>query len=403
MLLTVAWRNLWRNYRRTLIMLAAIMVGAWAMIWMTAMMRGMTERMIEDGIANLLGHIQIHAKGYRDDPSIVNSMPPPAPALENVLDSAAVVQWGTRVRVPAVIASERESLGVTLVGIDPAAEKALSFIGTAIGEGRYLDAPDDAGILIGAKLADRLQTKLGRRVVLMSQDPDNTVVDRGFRIVGIFDAELQATETAYVFAGRTTIQKMLKMGEQISEIALVSHGFRDLDGLLSRVRSAAEKLDVVPWYEADPYIGTMLSLMDGFILVWMVVVFVALSFGLVNTLVMAVFERTREIGLVQALGMRPSLILLQVLLESLALLAIGLLGGNILAWATIAPIHDGIDISVVGEGLEWAGMSTVLYPVVELNDILLANGIVIVLGLVASLLPALRAARQVPISAITRP
>jgi len=403
MLSVIAWRNLWRNYRRTLIMLAAIAVGTWAMIWMTAMMRGMTEQMIKDAVDNLLGHVQIHAPGYRDDPSVVNSMPPPSTALRQVLDAPPVAAWAARVRVPAVIASERESLGVTLVGIDPAAERGLSFIADAVKQGRYLESAADHGIVIGAKLAERLETQLGRRVVLMSQDPHNTVVDRGFRIVGVFHAELEATETAYVFAGRSTIQQMLKMGGQVSELSLVTGDFRHVEGVLARVRANAQGLETLPWYAVDPYTGTMLSVMDGFILVWMIVVFLALSFGLVNTLVMAVFERTREFGLVQALGMRPNLILLQVLMESSILLVLGLLAGNLLAWASIEPIKGGIDISVVGEGLEWAGMSTTLYPVVNSGDILLANGIVIVLGLCAALLPALRAARQVPIEAITRP
>ena len=142
--------------------------------------------------------------------------------------------------------------------------------------------------------------------------------------------------------------------------------------------------------------------MDGFVLVWVIVVFLALSFGLVNTLMMAVFERVREFGLMQALGMKPGAILLQVLLESLYLLLLGLLIGNLLAVASIQPIRDGWDLSVVAEGMAMMGVSSVLYPALKLQDLALANAVVIVLGILTSLLPAWRASRYRPVEAIAK-
>ena len=146
----------------------------------------------------------------------------------------------------------------------------------------------------------------------------------------------------------------------------------------------------------------MLAAMDGFVVIWIVVVFLALSFGLVNTLVMAVFERVREIGLMLALGMTPRDILSQIVSESFLLLAIGLALGDLLAWATIRPLEGGIDVSIVGEGMEMFGAASVLYPALYLSDVVLANVIVLVLGFVASLSPAWRASRYEPVEAITK-
>ena len=146
----------------------------------------------------------------------------------------------------------------------------------------------------------------------------------------------------------------------------------------------------------------MLGVMDGFVLVWIVVIFLALSFGLVNTLVMAVFERVREIGLMLALGMRPGNILGQIILESLMLLAIGLVLGSLLSWITVLPIQDGIDVSYVGEGMDMWGMSSVLVPELLLSDVILANVVVLILGFFASLSPAWRAAQYKPIEALTK-
>ncbi len=404
MLITIAWRNLWRNHRRSLIMLTAIAIGLWGMIWMTALMRGMVDQMIDSAINTLSGHVQIHAEGFLDDPSIERTIPPVRdnPALQSLLDSARVTHWSERIRVPAVIRSERDVLGVTLVGIDPQQENDLSFIADSVTEGEYLAGVDDQHVLVGRKLLERLETKSGRRIVLMSQDPDNNIAERGFRIGGIFDTDLQATETSYVFAGIETVRAMLGMGDGVSEISLLGPDYRNLDALAADVRAAAGEADTKTWLELDPYMATMLGVMDGVILIWFSIIFVALSFGLVNTLLMAVFERTREIGLLQALGMPPANILIMVLVESLIMLLIGLLAGNLLSWLTILPIQDGIDISGLAAGLEWAGMSSTLLPAVKSSDVLLANAIVLVLGIAASLFPAWRASRKVPVEAITR-
>ena len=404
MLITIAWRNLWRNHRRSLIMLTAIAIGLWGMIWMTALMRGMVDQMIDDAINTLSGHVQVHAPGYLDDPSIEHNIPAVEdnPQLQQLLDSTQVTAWSQRVRVPAVIRSERDVYGVTLIGIDPEREVGLSFIADSVNEGRYLETAADKQVLVGRKLLEQLETKPGRRIVLMSQDPDNNIAERGFRIAGVFDADLQATETGYVFAGIDTVRKMLRMGDVVSEISLLGTDYRDVDGLAQEVQTVSDYGETKTWLQLDPYMASMLNVMDGFIFIWFGVIFLALSFGLVNTLLMAVFERTREIGLIQALGMQPGSILFMVLVESLIMLLIGLFAGNLLSWLTILPIRDGIDISGVSAGLEWAGMSSTLSPSVLASDVLLANSIVLVLGVAASLLPAWRASRKVPVEAITR-
>jgi len=401
----LAWRNLWRNHRRSLIMLSAIALGLWGMIWMTALMRGMVDQMIDSSIKTLSGHIQIHAPEYLDDPSIEHIIPSvsTSPALQALVAGDDVVAWSERIRVPAVIRSERDVFAITLVGIDPAREQGLSFIGDSLSDGSPLSSVNDNKLVVGRKLLERLQTKLNRRVVVMSQDPENMIAERGFRISGVFDTDLQATENSYVFAGLETVRKMLKMGPGVSEISLLGHDYRDLTQLLDKTRAAVTAdVEVKTWIEQDPYMASMLGVMDGFILVWFAVIFLALSFGLVNTLLMAVFERTREIGLVQALGMKPPNILFMVLIESIIMLLIGLLAGNILSWLTILPLKDGIDVSVVAEGMELAGMSSTLLPAVKLYDVVLANTLILVLGIAASLFPAWRASRKVPIEAITR-
>jgi len=402
-MMRLAWRNLWRNHRRTLIMLLAIAVGVWAMIFMTALMRGMVDEMIRDGIDSLPGYVQIHHSDFRDDPSIDNSLKAPGPELLSALKSPAAVGWASRVRVPAMISSERDSRGITLLGVDPASEITLGFELDNIVEGRFLNSPEDKGLVVGRKLLERLETGLGKRVVVMSQDPENNVADRGFRIVGVYKASLESQEENFVYSGRSSIQSLLKMGPLVSEIAVAGHDYRAVDDLLSIIRDASPPgSEVLPWMELESYLYSMMNMMDGFVLVWIIVVFIALSFGLVNTLMMAVFERIREIGLMQALGMRPSSIIYLILMESLLLLALGLLTGNILAISSILPLREGIDLSAVAKGMEMMGAGSTLYPALKLRDLATANVVVIVLGLLTSLLPAWHASRYSPVEAITK-
>ncbi len=403
--LQLAWRNLWRNHRRTIIMLGAISVGAWAMIFLTALTQGMVTDMVEDGLAVLPGHVQVHHPDYRDDPTVANLVPVADSELEQRFEDSDILAWSTRVKVPAVIMSERETRGVTLLGIDPEREAAFTFIDLESTEGRFLESPDDRGLVLGRKLVEELETELGKRVVVMSQDLDNEVADRGFRIVGVFRADRPAHEEAFALIGKQTAQDYLGIGDRVSEAVAFGDDFRDVSTVRAAVDAViGEDSGAVAndWPELDRYLGTTLAAMDGFVLIWVIVIFLALSFGLVNTLMMAVFERVREIGVMLALGVKPAAILLQIVVESMLLLALGLAIGNALAWASVQPIRDGIDISVVAEGMEMMGASSRLVPDLRLQDVILANGVVLVLGFLASIVPAWRASQYEPVEAITK-
>jgi ABC-type lipoprotein release transport system permease subunit len=401
LLLTLAWRNLWRHRRRTLVMLFALVLGIWSMIVMAALIRGSMEEQVQKEILNLTGHVQIHAPGYRDDPAVEHRFTVSA-ALTQAMRAKGVVAASARVRVPAVISSERESAGVVLVGIEPQGERGLSFISKAVTDGAYLSSPDDPGLLLGRKLAEQLETALGRRVVLMSQDANNRIADRGFRVVGIFDADPQALETGYVFVGLDIARQMLTIGKEVSEVAVMTPDRKRLEAIVASLRAAAPGEDVAAWTEVQPMVVLMEKIHNVVLLIWFAVVFTAMAFGLVNTLLMAVFERTREFGLFQALGMPPRFILGQVLVESLILLGIALLLGNLTSWISVVGLKGGIDLSMFAEGLEMVGMSPVMYPALAAGDVTVANVIVVVLGVLASLYPAWRASRYVPVEAITR-
>lgn len=348
LLATLGWRNLWRHPRRTFVILFAIVLGVWFMIISAAMMIGIVEQQLQSTIFNLTGHAQVHHPKFRDDPAIEHSMRSPGDALLGVLKSSDIIQWSPRVRLPAVVMSERESRGIMLVGINPKREQGLSFIGEPVVEGRALESSNDNGIIIGRRMAEKLETRIGKRIVVMSQDKDKEVADRGFRIVGLFQAELEATELAYVFVGLHTAQKLLGMGDEISEISLVTDSREGLDPLVLRLRNAAPELESMSWQELEPLVVTAMEFYEAFMIYWYLIIFAAMGIGLTNTMLMSVFERTREIGLFQALGMRPRFIVGQVLIETLMLLVVGVVIGNLTGWLTTnVLLADGIDLSAL--------------------------------------------------------
>jgi len=400
----LGWRNLWRNPKRTVVIMVAVIIGIWSMIFLGALMRGISEQMVRNGIATLTGHIQIHHKDYRNDPVVENSIPD-VDLMQRVLAKSlpAHARWSPRVRVNAVASNARHSGGVTLVGIYPQKEADISFIGQAVADGRYLNAEDHHGIIVGRVLAEKFETKLGRKLVLMSQDVNQEIASRAFRIVGVFRAEMEATEKQFVFVTLPSVRQMLKLDKQISEISILLADQTEVDSVAASVQRnlATDTYQVHTWQELLPMVSAVLDMYDGFIFLWFLVVFIAMGFGIVNTTLMAVFERIREFGLLKALGMKPGRIIRMVLTESFYLLLLGSLLGNILGVVSIRALSvNGINLSKFASGLEFAGMTRIIYPALHRQDILAANLVVFFLGLLVSLYPAVKAARFTPVEAM---
>ena len=300
-----------------------------------------------------------------------------------------------------MVSNARHSAGLTLVGMDPKAEAAVSFIGSAVTKGEYLAPDDTRGILIGAALAKKMETKIGHKLVVMSQATDGQVASRAFRIRGIFGAEMRDTEKAFAFITLPGAQKMLKLKQGISEICvkLPDSGVAD-QVARSLTKNLPDTLEVSTWKQILPMLDVMISINEQFNYIWYLVMFVAMGFGIVNTTLMAVFERIREFGILKALGMTGGRIVKGVLLESFILLAVGAVSGNLLAWAMVSVLGRwGIDLSAFSQASEMFGMSRVIYPKMAAVDLITANCMVFVLGLLVCLYPALRAARITPAAA----
>jgi ABC-type lipoprotein release transport system permease subunit len=395
----LAWRNLWRNPRRTLITLAVVAVGVWSILSFDVMFKAWSQSSLEESLRLLTGEGQIHAPGYLDDPGVGHSMPYPSGALLAALNGPAVGAWAPRTRVPAIIRSEYRTRAVTLLGVQPAAERRVSDLPGQMLEGRYLAGVDEVGLVIGQDLAVKLKTRLGKRVIVMAQASDGHLAEVGLPIVGLFGNSTPAQDE-YAFVGLATAQSALGLNGQVSEIAFDAGPRSKLADTVAALQRASPGLDAQTWMALSPLAYTMEQYSKSYTGIWLLVMFVLMAIGIVNTQLMAVFERTREFGLLQALGMRPAMIIAQVMLESALLIGVGVLAGIVMMAVTLLPFTNGLSLGFLAAGSEMAGGGSVLYPKLDPVDTLTYATIVWVLGVLTTLWPARTAAKTQPVVAM---
>lgn len=393
----LSFRNIVRHRRRNAMLFAAVAVAVLGSALCMGLVRGWQGDMLDSAVGNLTGHIKVHAPGYRDDPSIqrgfelANDYQPEVPATD-------LMGWAPRIVVPAVILSERETRGIQLVGIDPGAE-SISFLNKVSFDGENLSDSGDARVIIGKELARQLKTRVGLRLVIMTQGSDGLTRERGFRIAGTYDAEGTSLEKVYVFSGLRTIQSLLDTNN-VTEVSVRLNEEPKKLSIQSLLIDFFIGLEVLNWEELNPQAATLYLFTDTIIYILFIFIMGALIFGLVNTLIASVMERTKEFGMLRALGMNRRTIILQVVVESMLIMTIGTVFGLLFSYFAFLSLADGLDMSAWASGLESFGMKAILYPVLRVDDFVTIAMMSLVMGVLASYWPAKRAMRITPLEAM---
>lgn len=401
MLWRLSWRNLWRNPRRTGIVVIAVAVGISGSVLSMAVNYGMVDQMVQTAIQTELGHVQVHAPGWDDDPKLERKLADGGIAAERALSaSAELLALARRVRGDGLVSSPRASTGARVIGVEPEREPRISLLRDAVVTGEWF-GEQRLRVVVGQALADRLEVEVGDKIAVSVQDAAGELTGGGFRIAGTFRTSSSDFDRSTILLRLGEAQQLLALGEAVTEVVAVATDEAGVEPLAATASAAlGESAEVRTWSQLQPLLQYMVQTFDMMAWYLYAAVFTAMAFGIANVLLMAVHERTREIGMLRAMGMTRGRVVALVVIESMLVTTIGLGIGVALALAGTWALGDGIDLSAFAEGLASFGVSTRLAPVLRPRDLVLPLVVSGITAWLASLWPAIRAARYRPAEAL---
>lgn len=407
MLIKLAWRNLWRNKIRTSIMMGAMVFGLMGVVAMIGFMNGLVDSMIKNAIAWQTSHLQIHQSEYLINPELKDIIPDSqaiTAALANQPDVKAVSE---RFLADGMIASARSTRGIRINGVNIEQEQRITPLTDHIQQGQWLDEVGRNPILVSLKTAQRLKLRIGSKVILTLSDVKGDVSGAAFRVRGIFKTPSTAFDDGNVYVRKADLEKVagLRGAHEIS-ILLKSNDDKILEktktfteSLLSQMTN--DPLVVRKWIEIQPLLSTMMSSMDISNQVMLVVFVLAMTLGVINIMLMSVFERIREFGVLMAVGMQQhkirALIILETMFLGLSGCTLGLLGSAIML--KVLSI-TGLSLSGLTDGLGAYGVDTLLFPRVSFYEYRMIIVAIFVASLFAALYPARQILKRRPVDAM---
>lgn len=398
-------RNLFRNPRRSLITLSGIAFGMAAILFLWALGEGYYEQMIENATKYETGHLQVSRAGFRQELTPEYAIGEPEGLLTRVRELPGVVGAAPRIFTQALLGTGRKSTGGFLYGIDPVQEQSVTGLNTVVRRGRFLAASDRNAIVLGARLADKLKAKVGDKVVLYAQASGGDVGAGAYRVVGLLESGVFNLDASYAFVPLGAAQQLLGLDRGISAVAVRLADRWQVPRATAALRATLPAgLEVLPWQALLPIVTQQIELLNVMIWIILLVVFVVVAAGVMNTILMSTLERTREIGTMMAVGTRRGQVVKQVFAESCFLAVAGIAVGALLGSAVsfYAGLR-GIDLRpYMGQVTAIPGFTGVIRPVVLPETLAAAALWLLVITLMVSLYPAWQVSRLDPVAAIGR-
>lgn len=395
----MAWRNVLRNRRRSVITVGAMGFALFVELLYAGLVPGYMRAMEEDVTQLEVGDVQIHAEGYLDVPSLYTFME----------DSDAIVERIDALGYPAtarllgggLAASGEFSAGIALRGVDVASHDQVLKVGERVAQGAWLDAADIKGVVVGKRLARTLNVEPGAELLVLSQATDGSMANDLYTVRGVLSGIADGTDRATVYLNAAAFRELMVMPTGAHEIVVRRPRGDDLDAVTAAVAEAAPGHDVKSWKELMPIIAQMLQSVEGMIYILYFIIYVAVGILILNAMLMAVFERIREFGVLKAIGAGPVLVMSLILVEGAIQAVAALVIGTVAALPGMYYIgNHGIDLGIGGMDVMGVSMRQVWYGVYEPQY--LAGPMMMLMFMVgfAVLYPALKAAWISPVSAM---
>lgn len=402
MLIKISWLNLWRNRQRSITMIVAVMVGLWGGIFAASLMFGLLEQRFKSGIEQQVSHVQIHHPEFLKDYNVKYHIQRWEHLNNTLAQDNHVVAFSGRTQVNGMLRTATITTGINILGVDAQMEANTTSLDKNIVEGSYLDKDMRNPVLIGKTLADKVKVQPGSRIVLTFQDMDGELAAASFRVAGIYQTAATAWDEMHVFVMKDEINELLGYDNMVNQVGIMTHDHEKAGPFADRYKELFPELKVRPWAEVSPELAFMQEMASMMYLIILIVILLALAFGLLNTMLMAVIERIKELGMLMAIGMNKKRVFIMILLETTFLSLTGAALGMIAGYTTTLWLNrKGIDLSVVGgESLNEFGFDSVVYPVFEPGIFVVITVLVVLTALFTSIYPALKALRLNPAEAV---
>ena len=404
----MAWRNIWRNPRRTILTICAITFASILLVFMLSFQFGSYETMINTSVKISTGHLQIQAEKYHEKKSVRYVIPEPQKIADIVNNIPEVAAYTFRGQAFALISSKNRTYGVVVTGIDPPGESNVSRIKKLVREGHFLSGTDINQAVVGKLLAKNLRVTIGDELTLLGQGRDGSIAATVLQVKGIFSSGIDEFDRSAIQIPLSTFQDIFTMNESVHEIVVIGRALSDVSRIKAQLQDALpvlnsrKPLKTLDWQEIMPGLrqAIEMDLVSGLIFYGLLIIVVA--FSILNTFLMAIFERTREFGVMMAIGTSPRRLTKVLLLESMAMTLIGIITGIMLGMVLTYyfQIH-GIDFSGGSELLSQFGITGRMYPKLSILSISIGPFMVLFFTFFAALYPALKVRRLKPVEAMT--
>jgi ABC-type lipoprotein release transport system permease subunit len=403
LILKLALRNVTRNKRRSLITILAVAVGLAALIFLFAFIDQTYEQQRENAIRLFTGHVQIYAQGFKKNLAPELTVPHKNEILNRLKQTSKVIGVGERIKTEALIGTSENSKGILLLGINPSDRPPATELEPHVKEGSFLTVGGNRDILIGKDLAEKLEAKLGGKVVIMTQAIDGTLAGFAYRVKGILNTGAQQLDEFSAFITLAAARELLGIGEESHELVLRLPNRKAIPPVLAEIKPflAKSQYQVSTWDEILPEIDQWANYAEAIINIMLVAVMAVIGVGVINTVLTSIFERTREFGVMLAIGTKPSQIVILIFLETLILELIGIVAGVIISYLLIGCFsHTGIRLHGFEDAFAEAFASHIVYPKIYFSRVIECTRILVLLTSFISLYPASRIVRMEPVKAI---
>jgi ABC-type lipoprotein release transport system permease subunit len=401
MISSFAWRNLWRNKLRSSIIIAAVTLGIFAGIFLTAFTNGMINSRIQSIISTEMSHIQIHQPGFLDNDQFSILIQNADSIVNLVRKTPGVVASSKRIIINSMVASAETGTGVKIIGIDPVNERKVTDLSSKIITGKYIDSTDRNPVVISEQLARKLKVSVKNKIIITVQDINKNITGGAFRVVGTYRTDNMMFDEANIFVRGTDLSRLTGLnGNEAHEIAILLNTNETFD-VTKTLSGEFPNLEVKSWQQLSPEAGYLVSAMNQYMFIFIIVILIALCFGIINTMLMVIMERIHELGMLMAIGMNRMRVFTMIMLETVYLSLTGGITGLILGYAAIRYFEKaGINLYFWKEAFSEIGYSSFIYPVVDSKTMVVTAILVIIAGVISALYPAYKALKLNPSEAI---